>query len=151
MTIRPSEVGHTVGVADVWGAKQGRHRRTLNAVETVIGVDVDPMPSESSTKRRSVLFNLKRINSKLAIMRELELKAAKKAAAEEKRAKLKDFNFAIGDDDHVKLVRYEEKSLGCFGKQNRLRQFLVRLVVKCMVRPIHSRSNSHECLDICYN
>ena len=38
------------------------------------------MPSESSTKRRSVIFNLKRINSKLAIMRELELKAGKEGS-----------------------------------------------------------------------
>jgi hypothetical protein len=127
--VKPSEVGHTIGMGDVWGMKQRTHRRSLGTVQSIHGVNIDPMPSESSTKRRSVIFNLKRINSKLAIMRELEIKAAKKAAAEEKRIKQKDFNFAIGDDDHVKLVRYEEKSLGCLGKQNRLRQLFVRLVV----------------------
>ena len=87
------------------------------------------MPSESSTKRRSVMFNLKRINSKLAIMREKEIKEEKKRKQEEERMRRKDFNFAVGDDERVKLVRYEEKSLWCLGKQNRFRQFFVRLVV----------------------
>lgn len=92
-------------------------------------LDLKHLPIESSTKRRGIVFNLKRINAKLAMMKEKEHEEEKIRKVEEERRKRKDFNFAVGEDEHVKLVRFEEYSLNLFGKNNLMRQFFVKLVV----------------------
>jgi hypothetical protein len=129
----PIEITHDVNMGDFWSPKRTtkskNNKSSSSSMEIEGGELIENIPIESSTKKRAVVFNLKRINSKLALLREKERAEEVKRKAEEERRKRKDFNFAIGEDEHVQLVRFEEYSLDLFSKSNRFRQFFVRMVV----------------------
>ena len=85
----PKEITHDVNVSDFWRSRNSKTASSSSAES----LDLAHMPVESSTKRRGIVFNLKRINSKLALVKEKEKEEEKKRQIEEERLKRKDFNF----------------------------------------------------------
>jgi len=74
-------------------------------------------------KKRGAAYNLRRAQAKIA-KQKIDLMIMERNA---KRI-AKDFNFAVGQGDTRKLVRYEDMSFYVMSRQSRFRGFFVRLV-----------------------
>ena len=82
----------------------------------------------SALKQRSMSFNIRSVVEKLNAANKAEAAAIEQEKINRKKRLKKVFNFVVGTGAQTKLFRFENISLGIFTKQNRFRQFCVKIL-----------------------